>query len=108
MSSLDVSDGDVSVGHDRAHPAAQDPLGGDALSDPLEDVVQLTDRGAMEKLMGADFEAVRAHSGQAARDDIPAMALTTELGAPGLTVEPAKSDSTAAHEAAHVAQQHSS
>lgn len=91
MSALDVSDAGLSPELDRPHPAAQDPLGGDALSDPLDDAVQLH-----------ELSPVVTHSDVGA-----AMAYQAETLHPDTHFESKPDRSGDAHEAAHALQNRS-
>lgn len=67
MSALDVSDAGISPELDRPHPAAQDPLGGDALSDPLDDAVQLHELSSV--VTHSDGGAAMAHQAETLHPD---------------------------------------
>lgn len=90
MSTFDVSDAGVSPEQERTHPAAQDSLG-DALSDPLDDAVQLHELSDV-KVHTDDSSPLTAHA-QTIHPDVHYKAPHD----PSLATE--------AHEAAHAQQQ---
>lgn len=65
MSTLDLSTAEPATERDQGQPTAQDPLGSDALSDPLDDAVQLSGTDWLKDL-GSGDEMGDAHSAASA------------------------------------------